>query len=62
MGQMLSHQGKYDEAVNAFDRAIELFPRFVIAWYGKGDALRALGRNAEAMTAFAKPKELGYDG
>ncbi|MEM2097812.1 MAG: hypothetical protein QXI70_06630 [Methanothrix sp.] len=29
-------------------------------WKGKGDALKALGRQAEADTAYARARELGY--
>jgi Flp pilus assembly protein TadD len=31
-------------------------------WEGKGEALKALGRQSEANSAFAKAKELGYQG
>ena len=54
--------GKTDEALNASDKVIELDPKFASAWYSKGTALKTLGRNSEAEDAFAKAKELGYQG
>lgn len=47
------------EAVS-MDMATELYPKSAAAWKAKGDALIALGRQAEADRAYAKAKELGY--
>ena len=55
-------QGKYDEAIKACDKAIEINPQYANAWYGKGSVLRQLGRTTEANGAFAKAEELGYKG
>ena len=58
--------GKYDEAIKAYDKAIEQCPLDAMkpmgaeTWYKKGIALQALGRTSEADAAFAKAKELGY--
>ncbi len=52
--------GRYDEALQAFHKAIEINPRFADAWYCKGLALNKHGRTAEANSAFAKAKEMGY--
>jgi Flp pilus assembly protein TadD len=46
----------------AFDKAVEINPQLAEAWNCKGIALKALGRNSEADSAFAKAKELGYTG
>jgi len=63
-GDALNETGRYVEAVNAYDKAIELSPEIGLikayAWQGKGNALKASGRQAEAVAAFAKAKELGY--
>ena len=53
---------KYDEAVDAFDKALQINPKDSMTWMNKGDALKALGRQAEADEAYAKARELGYQG
>jgi len=52
--------GNYNEAIESFDKAIELDRKSIEAWEGKGEALKALHRDTEANQAFAKAKELGY--
>ena len=59
-GEVLLAQKKYDEAVKAYDKVIELNPADAKTWNEKGVALQALGKNAEADAAFSKAKELGY--
>lgn len=61
-GAELFEQGKYDEALQAYNKAIEINPQLVVAWSGKAKALRALGRTTEADAAMAKARELGYEG
>jgi len=48
-GQVLFNQGRYDESIEACDRAIELDPRSADAWYIKGIILKT-----EAKAAFAR--------
>jgi Flp pilus assembly protein TadD len=38
------------------DEAIRLYPNYALAWNGKGDALKSLGRTEEAEVAFTKTK------
>jgi Flp pilus assembly protein TadD len=59
-GIALASQGKYDEAVKAYDEAIRLDPNYAKAWYNKGVAIEALGKTTEANAAFTNAKELGY--
>ncbi len=54
--------GKDDEALKAFEKAIEIDPNYAKAWCNKGTDLGHLGRNTEADAAFTKAKELGYTG
>jgi len=65
-GEVLLAQGKYDEAIRVFDEIIQLDPQdsmsCAIAWDGKGEALEKLGKTTEANAAFARAKELGYEG
>jgi len=49
--------GEYEKALEAYDKAIELYPESVYAevgftWKGKGDSLKALGLDDEAMLAY----------
>lgn len=61
-GYALAGQKKYEDAIQAYDEAIRLDPNLAVAWNNKGKALEALGKTAEANAAFAKAKELGYEG
>jgi Flp pilus assembly protein TadD len=53
--------GRLEEAVTAYDRAIEQYPEYDEFWHGKGLALHALGRDSEAEDALARARELGYE-
>ncbi|MFZ3147665.1 MAG: tetratricopeptide repeat protein [Methanothrix sp.] len=62
-GEALNESRRYDEAVKAYDEAIEQYPLDAMgaqAWYKKGIALKALGRQAEADASNVRAKELGY--
>jgi tetratricopeptide (TPR) repeat protein len=48
----------YAEALSDFNRAIELSPRYVEAYYQRGDLLQILGRYQEALQDFNKAIEL----
>ena len=52
--------GKYNESLAAYEKVIELEPENASAWIwkGKGDALKALGHQAEADAAYARAGEL----
>jgi Flp pilus assembly protein TadD len=50
--------GRYDEAIQALDIAIEMKPNNPNAWTGKGIALRQLGRYDEASMCYDKAAEL----
>ena len=49
---------RYDEATQAYDRALQIDPDYPEAWEGLGDALLALGRGKEAEAAHARAEEL----
>jgi len=53
---------KYDNALEAYERAIQLTPDRGLYWSDKGNALKALGRTTEADAAYARADELGYIG
>jgi tetratricopeptide (TPR) repeat protein len=51
-GTLLLALDRYEEALEAFDRAITLDPALWQAWNNKGAALAKLGRHIEALAAF----------
>lgn len=51
-GVDLDDQGKYDEAIKAYDEAIRLNPYDANAWNNKGVALDNLGKYDEAIKAY----------
>ncbi len=53
---------RYNDAIDAFDRALQINPKDPLTWQNKGNALKALGNQADADAAYAKAKELGYQG
>lgn len=53
-GTELLWAGSYDEAVNAFDKAVQLAPQNYEAWVTKGRILTYLGRYDEALKAYDK--------
>ncbi|NOR78583.1 MAG: tetratricopeptide repeat protein, partial [Methanophagales archaeon] len=52
---------RHEEAIECYDKAIELKPNYEEAWYNKGVMLEKLGRKKEAKLCFQKAKELGYE-
>ncbi|MEW6618965.1 MAG: tetratricopeptide repeat protein [bacterium] len=60
-GVELGTLGRYEEALTAYEKAIELEPDDAWAWRGKGYALGELGRYEEALVATEKAIELKPD-
>ncbi len=58
MGIDLYKKDKYDEAVRAYDKALEVDPQDAEAWNNKGIALGMQGRYNEALEAFGKAVEI----
>jgi tetratricopeptide (TPR) repeat protein len=57
-GVDLNSLGKYDEAIEAFDKAIEIDPHSSLAWYNKGNALYSLNKLDGAVKAYDKSIEI----
>jgi tetratricopeptide (TPR) repeat protein len=57
-GIALFYQGKYGEAISAFDKAIEIDPQYAAAWTSKGNALDKLGKYDEAIESYNKASEI----
>lgn len=56
MGVALYKQENYSGAIKYYDKATEIDPEYVLAWSNKGDALKALHKDAEAEEAYAKAR------
>ena len=57
-GRALCERGKYEEAIECFDKAIEINPDFVCAWHGKGRVLYEQGKYEEAIKCYDKAIEI----
>jgi len=57
-GLVLHHQGKYDEAIHAYDKTIQLDPKDTSAWNNKGIALYDQDKYDEAILAYDKAIEI----
>lgn len=57
-GLVLCGKGRYDDAIEAFDKAIRLNPSSAVAWNNKGNALKLQNKHDEAIMAFDKSVEL----
>ncbi len=53
-GEALAAQGKYTDALECFDRAVEANPSDGNAWNGRGDVLFRLGRFFESANCYAR--------
>jgi TPR repeat protein len=58
IGKAFAEQGKLSQAVDSLQRAVELEPRFVNAWFHLGVVLRAQNRSNEAV----EPLRLAAEG
>ena len=59
-GKALFAQGKLNESIQAYDKAIELNPSYAEAWLGIGDALNSQGKYDDAVKAYDKALELKH--
>lgn len=48
-GYALHNIGRYDQAIECYDKAIELDPNDVAEWYNKGGYLIHLGKHKDAI-------------
>ena len=60
-GDAFLAQGRYQDAVDAYDRALGLQPDRCSALNNRGAALRKLGRNDEALVCFDRASDLRCD-
>jgi cytochrome c-type biogenesis protein CcmH/NrfG len=57
-GSVFSSLECYEEALGAYEHALQIDPKDSKAWIGKGDTLAYLGRLEEARTAYERAWEL----
>jgi PAS domain S-box-containing protein len=51
-------EGRYEDAITSFDRALEIDPTHAFAWNDRSLCLKALERNEEALASVTKAVEL----
>ena len=52
LGKALLLAGRQQEAIQNYDKAVELAPKLFVAWYNRGNALADLGRHEEAIASY----------
>jgi len=57
-GNALAGIGKYQEAIESYNKGLEINPNYAFAWTNKGNALYYLGKYQEAIQCFDKAIEL----
>src|SRR5918996_3441347 len=57
-GDLLKQEGNYNEAITAYNKALQIDPENKQAWVNKGDALNNLGNYNEAITAYNKALQI----
>lgn len=60
-GLILMDMGRKDEAIDIFDKIIQLHPMYFPAWYNKGVTLKQLKRTKEALEHFEEAIRLLLD-
>ncbi|HEU4824266.1 MAG TPA: tetratricopeptide repeat protein [Nitrososphaeraceae archaeon] len=58
IGSALREIGKEEEAIQCYEKALEMIPNFAYAWNGKGLALDVLARYEEAIQCYEKALEI----
>jgi Flp pilus assembly protein TadD len=61
LARRLFARGQYENAREQFERLIEVAPRTIEGWEGAAEALRQLGRSAEAESVVARARDLFGD-
>ena len=54
------YERKYEKAIEDYNRIIDLEPENAVAWYNRGLAYKALGKEARARADMDNGRELGF--
>ena len=57
-GNLLAEQGKYEEAIECYDKALKIDRDYLEAWLEKGRVFNSFGKYEEAMECFEKILEI----
>ena len=57
-GVALNFLGKHREAIDCYDKALAIDPRFSVTWYNKGLALDQIGKTQGAIKCYGKALEM----
>jgi tetratricopeptide (TPR) repeat protein len=60
-GLTLARMERYGEALNCYDQAVDIQPKFGPAWFNRGWALERVGERAQAAQSYARAVELNPD-
>lgn len=61
IGASLGNQGRHEEALVYFGKAVNLYPEYVSAWRNRAAALVIIGRDEEALSCIERVLELGAE-
>jgi tetratricopeptide (TPR) repeat protein len=61
-GNLLDSQGKYENAIDAYDSALKIVPEDADVLFNKGETLVKLGRVPEAMKCFDTATQMYVSG
>ena len=59
-GDSLAALGRHEDALGAYDAAVEIDANDAAAHRGRGDSLAALGRHEDALGAYTRSKQLAH--
>jgi tetratricopeptide (TPR) repeat protein len=57
-GESLAGLKKYEDAIECFNKAIEIDPKYKTAWNNKGNVLNELNRHDDAVECYNKVAEI----
>jgi tetratricopeptide (TPR) repeat protein len=49
LGNIHDSQGRYEEAIDSYDKALQIDPDDAEAWFNKGLTLKKMGKHSEGM-------------
>ncbi len=53
-GDIRDSQGRYEEAIDSYDKALQIDPDDADAWFNKGISLKKMGKHSEGMRSIER--------